>query len=548
MVNNHFQQGVVDHITTHPSRKALFLCVRTGRGKTLASVLAAHAWGYTDQDVLVASPNRMTASIYGKVQQDNLAPVGHDPTRYGFSSFQKIGRMEQLGHPLASRKLLIIDEVHHLRGMGVRFQAVLRLAREAERVVAMTATPMVNGPQDLCCIINLLNHPPDAVDVPLEYFRVQCDAARKDPQLYDQFRPYFSSPRVSTIFLPNVPAHAPHHPTRTDYVASVTHDRVQQTARDTILHGTHPGVWDTLYATLPAPRPTSHGNIFLNRTRQISNMAHLRFSRDEWVCGGPGPVDSCGTRNSVRDDPVCTRCQTSRRKGVRRGLPGKLAHILAHLEHGKSDAAGGPRRFRAIIVSSWVKNGAERVQHLLDRKTGASRLRVDCIVGKTWDRAARIRRFNRENGPGRRTDVLCISAAASESIEFKDTHQVHLMDQHWNTALHEQAIGRAVRLKSHERPPGDPRGHVKVFQWYTRSRGVDPAWSTEEWLRIQSGWKQRAIRVVEARVLLWAAQQTQDPRLHQARIPLAAPVAPVIRSVRQRLQHHGPECACMRAV
>ena len=536
---NAFQTGAVALAT--PTRRSILMCVGTGQGKTLASIRVAHAWGYTTDEVMVVSPNRMAAGIYKGMRASHPGLVPHDPAGYAFHSFQALGRSI-----VPPRKLLIVDEVHQIRGMGVRFRAVLHLARAAERVILLTATPMVNGAHDLCAIVNLLN---PHLGIGLDYFKVQCDAARKDPVLYNHFRKYFATTRVSTIFLPNHAA-MDKFPRRRDHVYTVPHDHVQRSAQRIIRRGRNntavedEGVWDELYATLPAPAPST-GNTYLNATRQIANMGHLRYMADKWVCGGPGPVDTCGVRNDL-GERRCLRCHMDRRRAVRSGLPPKLLEILGMLERGQgvARAKGGPR-FRAVITSSWVRNGAERVQHLLDRRTGASRLRVRCIVGRTRDRAKMIRRYNREGGTRSRViDVLCISAAGSESITLKETHQVHILDQHWNTVLHEQAIGRAIRFGSHHRPAGAPRPVVDVYHWHTRSRAGDQ-WTTEEWLRMKSEWKRRVVHAVEHRVLRWAAQQTHDARLHGER---GAHVVPAQENtVYTAEQHHGPRCACARA-
>jgi superfamily II DNA or RNA helicase len=61
-------------------------------------------------------------------------------------------------------------------------------------------------------------------------------------------------------------------------------------------------------------------------------------------------------------------------------------------------------------------------------------------------------------------DVLLITSAGSESLDLKNTRQIHLMELHWNESKINQIIGRAIRYKSHESlKPADRT--VQIVKW-----------------------------------------------------------------------------------
>jgi SNF2 family DNA or RNA helicase len=61
--------------------------------------------------------------------------------------------------------------------------------------------------------------------------------------------------------------------------------------------------------------------------------------------------------------------------------------------------------------------------------------------------------------------VLLITKAAAEGIDLKETNAIFIMDPPWNDAMLEQAIGRAIRYKSHINLPVKER-YVEVYTLY----------------------------------------------------------------------------------
>jgi SNF2 family DNA or RNA helicase len=64
----------------------------------------------------------------------------------------------------------------------------------------------------------------------------------------------------------------------------------------------------------------------------------------------------------------------------------------------------------------------------------------------------------------KKIDVMLITASGSEGLDLKRTRQMHVMEPHWNQSRLDQAIGRAIRYKSHDNLPKENQ-HVDVYHW-----------------------------------------------------------------------------------
>jgi SNF2 family DNA or RNA helicase len=79
-------------------------------------------------------------------------------------------------------------------------------------------------------------------------------------------------------------------------------------------------------------------------------------------------------------------------------------------------------------------------------------------------------------------DVLLISTAGSESLDLKNTRQIHIMELHWNESKINQIIGRAIRYKSHESLKISDR-NVKIVKWISVFGYKIPYETADEYLQ-----------------------------------------------------------------
>ena len=75
----------------------------------------------------------------------------------------------------------------------------------------------------------------------------------------------------------------------------------------------------------------------------------------------------------------------------------------------------------------------------------------------------RLKKFNKlDNRHGEIIQLFMISESGAEGLDLKNIRKVHILEPHWNAALLDQVVGRAVRIGSHTTLPEDER-NVKAY-------------------------------------------------------------------------------------
>ena len=113
--------------------------------------------------------------------------------------------------------------------------------------------------------------------------------------------------------------------------------------------------------------------------------------------------------------------------------------------------------FPTIIYSNFLRNGIYTMATLLEKNN----ISYKTITGLTTSDKLNLIVNNYNAG---QYNVLLISSAGSESLDLKNTRQIHIMELHWNFSKIDQVIGRTIRYKSHSSLPLDQR-HVDIYYW-----------------------------------------------------------------------------------
>lgn len=157
-----YQKRVVDHFKKH---RGLIAVHSLGSGKTMTAVLASqcyleeHPYG----KVVVVSPTSLIANF--KKEMDNFGDLRYRD-RYEFFSFQGFF-YKYKDHPRQCRDhFLIIDEAHNLRTayhksksgkeQGKINLTITKCAEKADRVLLLTATPLINMRDDIAPLLNMV--------------------------------------------------------------------------------------------------------------------------------------------------------------------------------------------------------------------------------------------------------------------------------------------------------------------------------------------------------------------------------------------------------
>jgi superfamily II DNA or RNA helicase len=130
-------------------------------------------------------------------------------------------------------------------------------------------------------------------------------------------------------------------------------------------------------------------------------------------------------------------------------------------EHPKIDrlvekvAAAVANRKKCLVFSAYLESGLYIIRDEL-RRRGIS---VAVYEGKlnAADKSDIVRRYNQG-----RISVILLSDAGKEGLDLKNTGEVHILEPQWNEEKVQQAIGRAVRYKSHD--DSVPK-HVDVYRY-----------------------------------------------------------------------------------
>jgi len=114
-------------------------------------------------------------------------------------------------------------------------------------------------------------------------------------------------------------------------------------------------------------------------------------------------------------------------------------------------------KFPAIIYSNYLDAGVFPLSKMLDKANIKHSIISGTITEVKLDNI--VNKYN--NGE---IQVLLLTTAGSESLDLKNTRQIHIVEPHWNDAKIRQVIGRAIRYKSHDSLPLKKR-LVKIYRW-----------------------------------------------------------------------------------
>ena len=341
-----------------------------------------------------------------KTFKDNIAKANLDPNRVTFYTYTKIKRVLETNVTVFKGASVIVDEAHALRNENMYNLYIASALMLAAKVMLLTATPVVNYLNDLSVLINIVRGE-DTLPTDRKLF---------DHMFYDEDKLILLNQRIlfekikDTISYYKA-ADDTNYPRSTEHYIEVemSHDQKNEYVYyiKKVIYGDI-GVTNVIdilninYGMLPHKKR----NFFLNVTRQISN-----------------------TVKNSEDSP-------------------KIKEIYAKI-------AQGP--YPVVVYSNFLKNGIYTLAALLEN----NKISYKTITGFTTPDKLNIIVNNYNKGDYK---VLLLSSAGSESLDLKNTRQIHIMEAHWNQTRIDQVIGRTIRYKSHEALPPEER-HVDIYHW-----------------------------------------------------------------------------------
>lgn len=356
---------------------------------------------FKDKQLLIIGPKSSK-----KAFTDEINKLGMQINDIVIYSYQKIKNIMYENIDIFKDKCVIIDEAHHLRNQTKNNIFLLDLLLSCYRVVFLTATPVVNYLNDISGLINLIK---------------QEEVLPTDRKLFNYF--YFDEEKIKIInkkelnkkidkslsyySAKDVNKFYPSYKIR-HYKTEMNSEQIQAYVKyvKTIIYKNNPSNISDLTQIDFEILNKKEKNFFLQATRQISN-----------------------TVNDDHNSP-------------------KIRKLYKKLSSGK---------YPAVVYSNFLKNGLYPIAKWLHNKNISYKI----ISGSTSpDKLIKtVDEYNKG-----KFKVLLISSAGSESLDLKNTRQIHIMEPHWNEAKIDQIIGRAIRYKSHFNLPLPDR-NVKVYRW-----------------------------------------------------------------------------------
>jgi superfamily II DNA or RNA helicase len=341
-----------------------------------------------------------------KAFEDEIQNLGMDRSNFTIYTYSKIKKEMYKDMEMLKDKCVIVDEAHNLRTETRDNMFLSGIFTFAYKVMLLTATPVVNYINDISPLINIVK---------------QEDALPTDRHLFNFF--YFDEDHMRLLnqdLLRNKLSNAISYYEKEDKdnypewgiiekKVVMSKDQVKEYekyVRKLIFYDQVPPEGAALFEFDFDKIRRKDKNAFLTATRQISN--------------------------TVGDDESSP----------------KIVAIVNIVKQGP---------FPAVVYSNFLDAGIYPIAKRLEQNNVSYRM----ITGNTsHDKIVKI--VNDYNAG--KFDVLLLSSAGSESLDLKNTRQIHIVENHWNEPKIDQVIGRAIRYKSHIDLPPMER-NVTIYRW-----------------------------------------------------------------------------------
>jgi superfamily II DNA or RNA helicase len=404
------QQRIADRVSGENPRMLVYHGL--GSGKSLSALAAAEkARGLHGGNYGIVVP----ASLKGNFEKEvKKFTHGSNPE---VMSYTGLGKGKQFQD---QPETLIMDEAARLRNPdSAMTQAAMRQAREAQRVMLLTGTPITNAPSDLAPIVSILDG--KSID-PKSFGERYVGYKKVNPGWLGWLRgvkpgerPYVKNEQELRKLLAGKvdyqPSKTPEGVNINEEVVRVPLSSEQQKIQHAIRTKVPPGFLWKLDREFPLSRDElGRLNSFLTGMRQVG-LSTQPFRADK--------------------NPLKAFDQSS-----------KLQKAMENL---KSTLNSDPRK-KAIIYSNFVDSGLGPYAAGLEREGVPHAFFHGGVSPKA--RQAAVDEYN-----AGKLRALLIGPAGAEGISTKGTSLIQLLDPHWNEARTQQARGRGLRFDSHRDLP-----------------------------------------------------------------------------------------------
>ncbi|HDQ15939.1 MAG TPA: hypothetical protein ENN45_02660 [Bacteroidetes bacterium] len=331
----------------------------------------------------------------------------------------------------ADNSLLVFDEAHRMGRMESQ-RSYLPDILTGKKTLLMTATPIRNEPAELIPLLRGLG-----VDIPRDRkkFNEKFIEEKKispgfigmlfgaKPGIRYSIKNKKKLEKMIAGLIDYKPVSVEEFPEKKLENIIVEMGPEQQKIYDYLMSKNRALAYKVRHNLPPSKSESRNLNAFLSGVRQVSNTPAM-FTKKEV---------------SDIDEPKITRM---------------VDEIKKKME--------GDKNYRGVTYSTYLGSGVKRLAKKLEENGISYSLFTGSLPKAQRDKlivdynAGKIRQ-------------LLISGAGGEGIDLKGTKLIQIMEPHWNTPVIDQAVGRAVRYKSHKHLPKEEQ-NVIVQKFFAKPR------------------------------------------------------------------------------
>jgi len=407
MSNKHNNKDKTIEIKSHQRIPINYIMNPENRGLLLyhstgsgKTITALMAMYQLEYNIIIIGPKSSKKAFF-----DDIKKLSLDSSRFKFYTFTKMKKLiKETNIDILSNFSVIVDEAHNLRNETTDNMMLISALELVKKIILLTATPVINYLNDLSVLINIVQN--KAV--------LPTDIRSFNATYYDEETGSIMNPDILSNKLKNCISYYDRKKEHIDYPESETiyidvemNSRQLEEYRFYMKKFLYDQTIGSLTYQIDFENINSRKkNFFLSGTRQLSNT----------LDGSP-------------DFP-------------------KIQKMYQYIKKGP---------FPIVIYSNYLKNGVYALTPLMEK----DQMTYKTITGETSDE--KIDRIVDAYNKGK-YQVLLITSAGSESLDLKNTRQIHIMEPHWNESRIKQVIGRVIRYKSHDTLIEANR-HVMIYRW-----------------------------------------------------------------------------------
>lgn len=364
------------------------------------TITALYAMYQFPENIIIIGPKSSKKAFY-----DDIKKLEYDSSRIKFYTYTKLKKLiKETNIDILSEFSVILDEAHSLRNETMDNMMIISALELVKRMILLTATPVINYLNDLSVLVNIMKNkavlPTDIRTFNASYYDETGGVVTNKDVLAKKLEDCIS-------YYDRKKEHADYPESDTMYIDVDMNDQQLEEYRSYVKKFLYDQTIGSLTYKIDFENINARKkNFFLNATRQLSN-----------------------TIDGSSDFP-------------------KIQQIYKYIKKGP---------YPCVIYSNYLKNGVFALTPMLE-KDGMT---YKTITGDTNDE--KINKIVDFYNKGR-YQVLLITSAGSESLDLKNTRQIHIMEPHWNESRIKQVIGRVIRYKSHVSLP-DAERHVMIYRW-----------------------------------------------------------------------------------